>query len=885
MKKTNKILSILLLIIILFSNFSNIFAKTISENSKINLKFDHDCVSVLKIKGKDQLKQVAYVCYIDPDTGISYPAFCVEPANIGVGTGAGDNYDVTISSLNNPILWRMLYKGYVGSSYTSWGLDSDDDLYFATKTAVHCFADGSTPKEKYEIPHRVGRGDNATLEEVQSRGAKVLEVAQAIYDYGYKSSENYMKATASISKGNSSEQTLNGTKYLVQNYSLITNKELSSYKVSISKFPTGTKILNSSNIEATKMQASTFKIAIPEKSLTENFKGTINVNNAEIKSFPIFYCDSGNLSTQDYIISGKSEEVNAQTTLNVDVYKSTLKIIKSDEESKPVAGAVFNLKYSDGTNIGDYTTDSNGTITVSKLKQGSILATEKSVPSSYVLDSSSKNIILEYNSTKTLNVANKLKRGNLKIIKIDEDNKEIRIPNVEIQLLDSNKKAIGTYKTDKNGEISINNLKIGDYYLREVKENSSYYPLKEDMKVTIKHNELTTKVIKNEKLKGQIEVYKIDSENKNYKLENVIFEVLDSNKKIVETITTNKDGYAKTKRLPIGTYYLKEIKTQNRYLLKQDLIKVEVKQDEVTSKIITNDKKKEGNLIVYKVDKDNSKIGIEGIKFDLYSMELGKVIGSYTTDINGKIQIENLKVGEYKLIEKVTNEWYNIAEDVTIKIDRDITTKVTIENELKKGQVRVIKVDSENNNIKLKGVKFEVLDENDNILEEIITNEKGEAITSKYPLRDFQELKIREKETLENYALSDEVKTIKLEEKQIKDIIFQNQKIKGKIKILKLSEDDSLINGTPKGTPIKDVIFEIRDKDGKVVQLLTTNEEGIAISKELEKGTYTIKEIETNQDYEITDEEFTIEIIEHKKIEELTITNKPKVPKLPRTGF
>ena len=74
------------------------------------------------------LKQVAYVCYKDPDTGIKYPAFCVEPDKEGIGTGAGDSYDVTLSALSNPILWRMLYKGYVGSSYTSWGLECDDDL-------------------------------------------------------------------------------------------------------------------------------------------------------------------------------------------------------------------------------------------------------------------------------------------------------------------------------------------------------------------------------------------------------------------------------------------------------------------------------------------------------------------------------------------------------------------------------------------------------------------------------------------------------------------------------------------------------------------------------------------------------------------------------------
>ena len=90
MKKTKQILSLFLLISILISNISPIiFAKSISESEKINLVFDHDCISTLRIKGTDMIKQVAYVCYVDPDTGMKYPAFCVEPAKQGIGTRSG----------------------------------------------------------------------------------------------------------------------------------------------------------------------------------------------------------------------------------------------------------------------------------------------------------------------------------------------------------------------------------------------------------------------------------------------------------------------------------------------------------------------------------------------------------------------------------------------------------------------------------------------------------------------------------------------------------------------------------------------------------------------------------------------------------------------------
>ena len=852
MNKTKKIVSFLLLIIILFSNFYSIFAKSIAECDNIHLVYGHDCVSVLKIKNKDQLKQVAYVYYQDPDTGIKYPAFCVEPGDIGIGTGAGDNYDVSVSDLNNPILWRMLYYGYVGTNYQSWGLECDDDLYFATKTAIHCFADGSTPTGKYEVPNRVGHGDEAyaSLADVQRRGAKVLEVAQTIYDRAYaNTNENYIKATVSITAGNQSESEINGIKYLVQNYSVTANKELSSYDVNIASFPEGTKVLNSSNQETTHFTNSSFKVAIPISELKDDFTGYITAYNAQVKSFPIFYGTAPENDWQDYIFSDPSEVTSTRATLNISSHKSTLKIVKSDDERKPIAGAVFTLKYADGTEIGEFTTDSQGTITVNNLKQGNIIAVEKSVPEKYILDSSSKNVILQYNSTETLNVTNNLKRGNLKLVKIDQDEKEIRIQGVEFELLDANKKVVGTYITDKNGEISVKDLKIGDYYWHETKENSLYYPLTENTKVTVKWNETSTDYIENEKLKGQIEVIKLDEDYHEIPIERAEFEIINTTtNKVVEKIKTGKNGHAITSRLPIGEYRIKEIATGNdNYILNPQNKIVKITKDKTTVETLYN-KHKEGNVIVYKVDRDNNRIALGGVNFDLYSEEFKKVIGTYTTDVNGEIHIKNLRVGEYKLIEKNTNKWYNLNDDTEIEIKWDLTINTMIENELKKGGIRVIKVDLDNNEVKLKGVKLDVLDENNNVLETIETDENGEATTSMYPIRDFEKLKIRERETLENYVLSDEIKTIKLEPNYIKDIIFENEKKKGQVKVIKVDLDNNEVK-------LEGVTFDILDEQGKVVQSLKTDKNGEAVSKRLPiDQEYTLVETNTRKEYKLTKE-------------------------------
>lgn len=114
-----------------------------------------------------------------------------------------------------------------------------------------------------------------------------------------------------------------------------------------------------------------------------------------------------------------------------------------------------------------------------------------------------------------------------------------------------------------------------------------------------------------------------------------------------------KNGVATFSGLYQGKYKLKEISTNSKYVLNQNIFDVDVEFNKTTTKNITNDHKK-GNLKIYKVDKDNHKIGLGNVQFELYSEEFKKVIGTYTTDVDGELQINDLRIGNYKLIEKKT---------------------------------------------------------------------------------------------------------------------------------------------------------------------------------------------------------------------------------------
>ncbi|MEI3392155.1 MAG: SpaA isopeptide-forming pilin-related protein [Clostridia bacterium] len=376
---------------------------------------------------------------------------------------------------------------------------------------------------------------------------------------------------------------------------------------------------------------------------------------------------------------------------------------------------------------------------------------------------------------------------------------------------------------------------------------------------------------------GKIIINKKDDETKQG-IPDTTFEICNSQKQNIGIYTTDKSGKIEIPNLYQDLYYAKEIKSNENYILNQDneySINVEYNK---TSTIDIENEHKKGNLEILKVDKENNNITLGNVGFELYNDENGSLVGTYYTDENGKIEIKDLRIGNYKLKEISTNEWYNLAENQNLQIKWNETTKTQVEDELKKGQIKVIKVDKENNEIKIPNVVFEVQDSYGNLLEKIKTNQNGEAITSKYPLRDYPNLRLHEVETDEKYALENEIKEITLEENQIKEVKIENEKIKGYIQIVKTSKDDNKMNGTKKGEPLEGVKFEIYDTNGNTIQTLVTDSNGIAKSKKLEKGIYKVKEVETNEWYLLDQNIYEAEIKENKKTIILNIENVPANP-------
>lgn len=280
--------------------------------------------------------------------------------------------------------------------------------------------------------------------------------------------------------------------------------------------------------------------------------------------------------------------------------------------------------------------------------------------------------------------------------------------------------------------------------LKETNTNRWYY-LADDTEIEVKWSEEygdTKVVIENEKKKGIIKVIKTDDDFKEYKLENVEFEIYDEDNNYIEKVKTNNEGIAESSRLRIDKkYYFYESMTKQNYILDDKVHKVDFIggltneeinniQNDIIYTINLENKHQKGNLSVYKVDADNNEIPLENVEFELYVKNVDspyrgdELIGTYTTNSKGEIRVDDLWTGEYYLKEVSGSPCYKLnTEEIPVIIKDNEIAEIMVQNERIKGQVRVIKVDKDDNGALLSGVEFDILDSEMNVVDSIVTDE------------------------------------------------------------------------------------------------------------------------------------------------------------------
>jgi len=243
-------------------------------------------------------------------------------------------------------------------------------------------------------------------------------------------------------------------------------------------------------------------------------------------------------------------------------------------------------------------------------------------------------------------------------------------------------------------------------------------------------------------------------------------------------------------------------------------------------------------------------------------------------DINGTIDIVNARVKTcpafYAEAQNDNYQDYVIAADPYESTSARISLKIASNN----ATLKIVKTDEETGN-KLENIKFNVKYENGENIGNFITDKNGEIyIENLKPCKVI----ITELETDEIHVLDTTEHNATLMYGETTEIKITNDKIKGRIKIIKTSEYDNPITGDKAGTPISNAEFEIYNENKELVDIIITGKDGSAITKELDKGIYIGKETKSGKWYVLNGNEFTAEIKEDGEIVEVNITNEPEKP-------
>ena len=276
--------------------------------------------------------------------------------------------------------------------------------------------------------------------------------------------------------------------------------------------------------------------------------------------------------------------------------------------------------YRQGEVVGNLTTDENGYGELDNLNLGEYTLKESMVPDGFRDDGSTYDFTITNDKTDSklhmgLDVTWEINNYPtfINVYKVDKDSGK-KLENAEFDLYNvTDKKKVGTYKTDKNGNIAVFYLsRQKTYYLQETKAPDSYklndtryyFYVDEkgafsvsDMNGTVEdgtfnvpfHGTMTITV------KNEIDIcnLRITKKNDNSKvLENAEFSLYSDKEctKEIEKGKTDKNGQLNFDRISVGDFYLKETKAPAGYRLLEDPIKISLKNVNGKFTFFVNDK-------------------------------------------------------------------------------------------------------------------------------------------------------------------------------------------------------------------------------------------------------------------------------------------------------
>lgn len=739
--------------------------------------------------------------------------YCIEP---GVSLYTGDKlskeaesfWDNYPSKYNKTIdpdtikvyLGRIMQYGYTGKNSVDWvstNSSKADDCanHLATQLLVWETVIGERD-ENFNHVDATKHGKHNIKEIISSKHplrSKILSHYSRIEKSVKQHTTVPSFASRSKSKARSIELKWNG-----KNYSTTindTNGVLSNYDFTGSGL-TFSKSGNSLTITA-------------EKAPKDDVLITVNKKNSQRKAV-ITWTDekigpqSGQL--QDIVTFGQSVSDPVKAYLNVKVSLGNAKLMKVSEDGE-VANVRFHIS---GNGISkDVTTNANGEINIANLAPGNYQISEytdvKYVPQD------TQTVTIVSGQTASVQFSNVLKKFKVNVTKQDYEKGhaqgDAKLGGAVYGLYKGDE-LVAQYTTDSNGSFTTDYFVCGtDWTIKEISPSEGYllndtvYRVGADPRdYNIEYNTAPDMTVMEQVIKGKISIIKhtddgetqIETPEKGAEFQVYLKSsgsFANANKDERDTIICDQDGFASTKLLPYGVYTVHQTKGWDGREKITDF-DVFINTDGKTYKFLINNKNFESYLKVVKLDKETGKrIPYEGAAFEIYDSNNHRITMQYTyPQVTSIHTFYTNKEGYLITPERLPYGDYTLKEVQApygyVLDDTPIPFSITQENSSTDTGVTVVKVKAKD--MAQKGV--------------INITKTGEVFSS----------------VEENNG----VYTPKYSVGNLKGAVFE----------IYAAEDITTLDGT------------VRYEQGALVDTVTTDDDGVAKSKELYLGKYTVIE-------------------------------------------
>lgn len=835
--KFNKIFSVLLAVLMLFSAFP-IASFAISEGDTVKVSGTSDWISgfYYNFNGNFGTGKHGQHQRIRANGQVAY---CVEPGK-SLSSGnktAREEWDGLTSNQQSLIKAALIY-GYNGTPKYGYSADTEE---VATQVviwaiALNAFNNGS---EELLLSCAFGGSTNSTNRangrEVYYRIKEQIRVHYTIPSFA---GEMVSWGSRITLKYNSSTGRYEGSVY-------DNNGVLSGYTFNLNGV-TFTKSGNTLNISTTKVL----------KNATVSGERTSNYYCNSLPALAAIYCLGKDQTTVTTI--NRKDPVNAYFTLETESV-GNVKLVKTSEDGK-VDNVLMHIS---GNGIEkDVRTGKDGTITVENLIAGTYTATEK-VDDFYV-PQTAQTFTISPGKTTTVTFNNRLKRGSLEVMKVAEDGKvegyTFRISGTAIsgEIIDF------TLTTGADGKAKKDGITVSKVDTESgIPVQGAVYEIKaaEDIRVN-----------------GDLKYRKNQT---------------------VDTVTTNANGIAVSKALYLGKYVVQEKSVPKPFVLDKTSHNVELiyhnSELEIFNETLqVSDMPQKAIIKLHKVDSETQK-SLANAVYDIYANEditvngdlkylKGTLVDTVTTDADGLAYSKELYLGSYRAVEKTAPYAYVLDTDEHIANleyqgqEVEIFTQgYTVENAPQKAKIELLKVDKETRQSIEKAV-YELYAKSDIILngdvkypagtliETLTTNKDGKATTKPLYLGEYYLL---EKTAPYGYVLNPEKIDVTLTYKgqnvpeYTAYVTAEDLAQKGTIRVTKSGEslitvtkDDDIYTPVYADKGLQGAVFNIvaaediytgdgtlHARNGDVVDTITTGENGVAESKELYLGRYKAVEV------------------------------------------